>query len=139
MVTNAMTVSTVPESAGPASSWGFTLIELLVVMAALALLLSITMPRYVAHLDRAREAVLRTNLAAVREAIDRYQVDRGRLPDRLEELVAAGYLRAVPVDPFTERADTWTLIRSDGPSGGVIDIRSVATGKGRDGDNYVNW
>ena len=49
---------------------GFTLIELLVVMAALGLLLAISAPRYTEHVDRAREAVLRQNLASMRDAID---------------------------------------------------------------------
>ena len=38
---------------------GFTLIELLVVMSVIATLLTIAVPRYFQHLDRAKEASLR--------------------------------------------------------------------------------
>jgi tetratricopeptide (TPR) repeat protein len=47
-----------------------------------------------------------TRLRAFREvrrielARDRYQADKGRLPDTVEELVAAGYLKPAPVDPY---------------------------------------
>lgn len=62
---------------------GFTLIELLVVLAAVALLLGLTLPRYIAHLDRAREAALRQNLATLRDAIDKFHADRERYPQGL--------------------------------------------------------
>ena len=113
---------------------GFTIIELLVVLAAVALLLSIAAPRYVQHVDRAREAALRSSLAAVRDALDRYHADRARWPDRLEELVVGRYLRAVPVDPFTERSDAWQLVApASGEPGLIYDLRSSATGQGSDG------
>lgn len=94
---------------------GFTMIELVVVMAVLGLLLSIAMPRYLESLERGREQVLAHNLAQMREAIDRFYGDRGSYPDRLDELVERRYLRAVPVNPFTEAVD-WQLI---GPPAGV--------------------
>lgn len=119
---------------------GFTLIELLVVLAAVALLLGIAAPRYVEHVDRAREAALRSNLAALRDAIDRFHVDRGNYPAKLQDLVEGRYLRAVPVDPFTERADSWTVIPPPGGSGALVaDVRSTATGTGRDGKRYADW
>lgn len=122
---------------------GFSLIELLVVLAALALLLSIAAPRYVEHVDRAREAVLRQNLAGLRDAIDKFYSDRGRYPQTLQELAQERYVRSVPVDPITERADTWVLIPpSEGAGGrtpGVFDVRSGARGTGRDGSAYATW
>jgi general secretion pathway protein G len=118
---------------------GFTLIELLVVMAALGLLLSIAAPRYFSHVDAAREAVLRHNLTAVRQAIDRFHADRGRFPADLAELVTLRYLREVPQDPLTERADTWVIARPAGQSSGVFDVRSSAQGKARDGSVYATW
>lgn len=51
---------------------GFTVIELLVVLAAIALLVSVAAPSYVQHVDRAREAALRSDLAAMRDAIDKF-------------------------------------------------------------------
>ncbi len=89
---------------------GFTVMELLVVMACLALLLSVAAPRFVGHLERAREVALKENLARTRLAIDQFYSDNGRYPIGLAELVQRRYLRALPTDPITERDDTWILL-----------------------------
>ena len=119
---------------------GFTVIELLVVLAAIALLVSVAAPRFVQQVDRAREAALRSNLATMRDAIDKFQADRGTLPQTLDELVQARYLRSIPVDPFTERADTWTVSRPPASaSGQVADVHSGTTGTSRNGTAYASW
>jgi general secretion pathway protein G len=119
---------------------GFTLIELMVVMAIVALLLSLALPRYFNHLESARETILRQDLAVMRDAIDKYHGDRGHYPDSLEALVSARYLRSLPVDPITERADTWQIVAPpDDDAAGVYDVRSGAPGKGRDGTLYGEW
>ena len=119
---------------------GFTLIELLVVLAALALLLGLAVPRYVDHVQRAREVVLRQNLATLRDAIDKFRADQGRYPGDLAELAARRDLRQVPVDPLTERTDTWTLVNpAAGEDGKVFDVHSGAPGMGKDGQAYAQW
>jgi general secretion pathway protein G len=118
---------------------GFTLIELLVVMAALGLLLAIAAPRYVEHVDRAREVVLKQNLAGLRDAIDKFHADRARYPRDLQELVQLRYLRQVPVDPVTDRSDTWVIVPPQGQSNAVFDVRSGAPGNARDGAPYARW
>ncbi|MBL8339742.1 MAG: prepilin-type N-terminal cleavage/methylation domain-containing protein [Rhodoferax sp.] len=120
---------------------GFTLIELLVVLAALAALLAIAAPRYFQHVDRSREVVLRHNLAAMREAIDKFHADRSRYPSGLQELVNERYLRALPLDPLTERADSWLPLGPNGqPATAVMsDVRSGAPGLARDGTSYADW
>ena len=119
---------------------GFTLIELLVVLAALALLLGIAVPRYVEHVDRARETVLRQNLAALRDAIDKFNADRGRYPADLAELARERYLREVPRDPLTDRSDSWIVVQPpQGAEGKVYDVHSGAPGQGRDGKPYATW
>jgi len=120
---------------------GFTLIELLVVMAVIATLLTIALPRYFQHLDRAREVTLKESLAVMREAIDKYQGDTGRYPETLEELVAKRYLRKLPVDPLTEAADTWVLVPPPDEPGSrrVWDVKSGAEGQGLDGTDYATW
>lgn len=106
---------------------GFTLIELVIVMALLGLLLSLALPHYMATLERGREQVLQQNLATMREAIDKFYGDRGRYPDQLEDLVTQRYLRAIPLDPYTE-SPTWVVVAPrDSSRGGVIDVQSTMT------------
>lgn len=119
---------------------GFTLIELLVVMSIMAALVAIAAPRYFGSVDRAKEATLKVNLRLIREAIDKHRADTGRLPESLGRLAEARYLRAVPVDPMTERSDSWTLQpHPDGQTPGVYDVRSAAGGVGVDGTAYASW
>jgi general secretion pathway protein G len=144
----------------------FTLVELLVVLAIVALLLTIATPRYIPHVERARETTLRYSLKVMREAIDKFAGDQGRLPLDLDELVARNYLKAIPLDPITERRDTWlalseTDLLSDPSSGGagsssgsssatnsatplhpspgLADVRSGAPGSGEDGTAFQAW
>ena len=119
---------------------GFTLVELMVVMAIIALLLSLAVPRYFNHLERSRETILKEDLAVMRDAIDKYHGDRGRYPDSLDDLVSTRYLRALPVDPITDRADTWQIVAPpDGDAGAMYDIKSGAPGTAHDGSAYASW
>jgi general secretion pathway protein G len=122
------------------SAIGFTLVELMVVMAIIALLLALALPRYFKHLESSREIILKQDLAVMRDAVDKYHEDRGRYPDSLDELVSARYLRALPVDPITERSDTWQVVAPSGDTAGAVyDIKSGAPGTARDGSPYADW
>lgn len=103
---------------------GFTMIELVVVMAVVGLLLSIAVPHYMGTLERGRQQVLQHNLAQLRHAIDQYRGDRGRFPERLDDLVEQRYLRAVPLNPYTERPDWELLAPPMGQAGRVYDVRA---------------
>jgi general secretion pathway protein G len=121
---------------------GFTIIELLVVLAAIALLLSVAAPRYVQHLDHAREVALKLNLRQMRDAIDKFYTDQSRYPATLEELVERKYLRAVPEDPLTQRSDTWVSVPpkvASGEGSGVFDVHSGASERAEDGSSYASW
>lgn len=120
---------------------GFTVIELLVVLAAIGLLLSIAAPRYVAHLDTARETVLKQDLREMRDAIDKFYGDQGRYPADLRELVTQRYLRDLPEDPITQRSDSWVAVApvNKAAAGAVGDVRSGAPGAARDGSAYASW
>jgi general secretion pathway protein G len=109
-------------------------------MAIIALLLTIAVPRYFHSTDRAREAVLKEDLAQMRNAIDKYYGDRGRYPDTLDDLVEKKYLRRIPVDPISENVQTWiTVAPQEGGKGAVADVRSGATGTALDGTPYGDW
>lgn len=119
---------------------GFTLIELLIVMAILALLLSVAIPRYFGQMDKAKESVLRQDLAVMRDAIDKHFADTGRYPASLDEMVASNYMRKVPIDPITERADTWIIVPPVKKElGNVFDVKSGAMVRSRDGGEYGTW
>lgn len=121
---------------------GFTLIELLVVMTIIATLLSLVAPRYIASVDKAKEAALRTNLRLTREAIDKYRADTGRYPGSLQTLVEGRYLRDIPVDPVTDRSDTWLLApppEGSASGGGIYDLHSGSLEIGKNGTPYKTW
>jgi general secretion pathway protein G len=113
----------------------------MVVLAIVALLLSVAVPRYLSSVSKSRESVLRANLSVTRDALDKYFGDTGRYPDSLEQLVQGQYLRALPVDPITESATTWTVLPPNRPerAGAVFDLHSGAPGKASDGSNYSDW
>jgi general secretion pathway protein G len=85
----------------------------------------------------ALEAVLRTNLHTMRDVIGQYHGDRGRYPESLEVLIDAGYLRKVPIDPFTKSQVTWRLTYEGRPgmdgTRGIVNVHSGARGTARDG------
>ena len=119
---------------------GFTLIELLVVMSVIALLLTLAVPRYLGSVDKSKEAVLKQNLALMRDSIDKYYGDQGRYPDALDDLVSKKYLRRIPSDPVTESAETWVVVPpADTQKGAVYDVRSGAHEPARDGTSYGDW
>lgn len=116
---------------------GFTLVELLVVLAIIALLLSITLPRYYHVIDSAKETVLIENLRTTREAIDKFYGDTGRYPDSLEEMVEKKYLRSLPFDPVADSSTAWILVAPDEQfAGHVYDLHSRAEGTARDGRGF---
>ncbi|WP_322026524.1 type II secretion system protein [Burkholderia sp. BCC1977] len=122
------------------SSRGFTLIELLVVLAIIATLLSIVAPRYIHQTDRAKEAALKENLSVMRRALDEYCSDTGRYPEKLTELTEQRYLRALPLDPVTNRPDSWVpILGTDENAATVVDVKSGATGNALDGTPYATW
>ena len=119
---------------------GFTLIEMLVVMVIIALLLTIAVPRYLRTLERSKEAVLRQDLSALRESIDKFYGDTGKFPEALTTLVDRRYLRSIPVDPVSKSAETWVVVRADDPDDtGVKDVHSGAEGSGQNGVPYAAW
>nr|WP_175102975.1 prepilin-type N-terminal cleavage/methylation domain-containing protein [Pararobbsia alpina] len=131
-------------------SRGFTLIELLVVLAIMATLLTLVVPRYLKQTDKAAETVLKHNLMTMRDAIDKFHADHARFPASLDELVGKAYLRQIPLDPITARADTWQIVAPSADESramndaaadeqSVFDVRSGAGGEGHDGTPFADY
>jgi general secretion pathway protein G len=122
---------------------GFTLIELLLALLIVALLASIVAPVVTGSIFRARESTLKEDVYTMRKAIDDYYADNGAYPAELEELVKKRYLRHIPIDPVTEKRDTWVLTRAEdeksGKSGGISDVHSGSEEKANDGTYYKDW
>jgi general secretion pathway protein G len=119
---------------------GFTLIELLVVMMIIASLLTIAVPRYFKSIERSKETVLAQDLAVLRDALDKFYSDRGEHPQTLAALATEHYIRAVPVDPMTKSAESWTVIQSQDPdAAGIVDVHSGAEKLGSNGIAYREW
>ena len=119
-------------------SAGFSLLELMIVVTIAGILAMLIEPSYQASVVRAREATLKQNLLTVRDVLDQYRADKGRYPNALTELVSAGYLRRLPVDPITNSMETWQEIPDD-EAGGIFDVHSGSPLLARDGTPYNEW
>ena len=128
----------------PADS-GWTLIELLVVISLVMILASLALTQYRNSIRSAKEAVLRSNLFLMREAIDQFYADKGKYPDSLDALVSERYLRAVPKDPITDSSDSWQTVQADpepgsvSASAGIYDVKSGSNDTASDGSRYADW
>ena len=124
---------------------GFTLIELMVVISLIVVLAGLAVVQYRNAVVLGKEAVLRTDLFRMKDAIDQYYADKGQYPASLDALVSDGYLRAIPKDPFTNSTDTWQAIPAEpdpnNPTAvsGVYDVKSGSDGIAIDGTKYAEW
>ena len=124
---------------------GFTLIELMVVMSIITILAAIGVASYTTSITRSKEAVLREDLFRMRDALDQYYADKGKYPSSLEDLAQEKYLRAIPIDPFTQSKDSWqTEMSEPDPSNpadapGIANVKSGAEGTSFEGVKYAEW
>jgi general secretion pathway protein G len=122
---------------------GFTLLELMIVISIIVILAVIAMPQYQKSVTHARETVLRDNLYQLRKAIDLHAADKGKLPQSLEDLITAGYLREIPLDPITNERD-WTITTGEDPNSlsgeqGITDVHSASPDTSTEGTAYNEW
>ena len=117
---------------------GFTLLELLIVVSIVGILASVAEPSYQGAVRKAREATLRQDLFILRDVLDQYRADKGQYPKALPELVSGGYLRTMPVDPFTKSSSSWQEI-AEPSEGGIWDARSGSDLVGSNGLPYNQW
>ncbi len=146
---------------------GMTLLELIIASAILIVLASAALPVARLTFKRQKEIELRRDLRDIRNAIDHYkdaadknlfrtEVGTEGYPPDLETLVRGiqigpsgdrrlRFLRKIPVDPMTGRADWGLRAVQDDPDstswGGknIFDVYSKSTGIGLDGTRYTDW
>ena len=144
---------------------GITLLELIIACSILLIISSAAMPLVRITIVRSRESELRRDLREIRNAIDHYkdmadvaafqtEVTSNGYPPDLDTLVKgvviAGnkrvrFLRRIPVDPMTGRADWGMRSVQDDPDstswggGNVFDVFSKSPGTALDGTKYADW
>jgi len=144
-----------------------TLLELIIAASILLILSSAALPIFRFTVVRQKEAELHRDLREMRDAIDRYKdySDRNLIrvaagsegyPPELETLVKGvrigvgdsskvRFLRRVPIDPITGRAEWGLRSIQDDPGttswGGnnVYDIYSKSQASALDGSRYSDW
>ena len=125
------------------NSAGFTLLELVIVMTIMVILAAVGLTSYQHVQLKARETILKQDLQTMRKKIDEFAADKEKLPQSLEDLATAFYIREVPMDPMTGQKD-WVVdmgadtLSRDGGSG-VLDVHSAAGGEGSDGVAYKEY
>ncbi|HTS27821.1 MAG TPA: prepilin-type N-terminal cleavage/methylation domain-containing protein [Bryobacteraceae bacterium] len=148
---------------------GLTLIELIVAFTIMLILSMMAVPLARARVEAERRRVLLNDLIDMRRAIDKFKdnCDMGYFgppkqgsncyPESLTVLVegtklaasADGkvmkFLRRIPIDPFTNKAEWGLRSDQDDPTstswGGqnVFDVYSKTTDKDADGRPYADW
>jgi len=124
---------------------GFTLVELLIVIALISILAAMGVVQYRNSVQSTKEAVLKTDLFRMRDAIDQYYADKNKYPASLDTLVSDGYMRKIPEDPITKSSDTWQTVAAEAdpanPSSepGIYDVKSGASGTSIEGSAYSDW
>jgi general secretion pathway protein G len=150
---------------------GFTFVELIIATAVMMILASAALPIARVSIKRQREKDLRYTLREIRTAIDKFKdyADSNRIsalelqfgsenyPASLDQLVegvsvandATGrkfkFLRRIPIDPMTGRAEWGMRSYQDSADskvwGGqsVFDVYTKAEGIALDGTKYRDW
>ena len=105
----------------------------MIVISIIMILMAVAVPMYNNSIVQARESV-----------ISQYTLDKQKAPQSLDELVSAGYLRQIPVDPMT-RQTNWEVVQEDvmlavdQQDPGITDVHSASSGTASDGTAYSTW
>lgn len=150
---------------------GFTLLELIVAASILSILTLMALPLARVTIQRQKEKELRKALWEMRDAIDRYkdaadhqaikvEIGTEGYPPDLQTLVTGVklgnsvgnsgdkkivFLRKIPIDPMTGRADWGFRAVQDDPDSrqwsgkDVFDVYSQSTSTAMDGTKYSDW
>lgn len=126
-------------------SRGFTLLELMIVITIMGILMAIAAGNYQRSVLRSKEAALKQDLFVMRNAIEQFTLDKEAAPQSLDELVSAGYMRAIPKDPITNAVD-WrpiyddVLLTPEQVVTGITDVKSSSEDISPfEGTPYSSW
>lgn len=124
---------------------GFSLLEMVAVLTIISILAAIALPNYQRSIQKARESVLKENLYWMRDAIDQYYLDKSKYPESLQKLVEEKYLRAIPVDPITEKKN-WVIVYEEYDEfsepdfePGIWNVRSRSRERSTENTLYSSW
>ena len=128
---------------------GFTLIELMVVVVILGILAAVVVPRVMDRPDQARISAAKTNINAIRSALDMYKLDNHVYPSTdqgLQALVQRPSSNPVPPNwnRYMEKlpADPWGkpyLYLQPGKHGDVDVFSAGPNGRTGDEDDIGSW
>jgi len=120
------------------------MIELMVVLSIIVIFMGVAIPMYNRSLLRARERVLRSDLAMLNKSIVQYTLDKQKPPQSLDDLKAAGYVEQIPNDPMTGEPN-WEveqeefILSPDQQETGITGVHSASSSTSSEGDAYSTW
>ena len=134
---------------------GVTFIELMISLVVLSILAFLALPLQENDVQRDKEVQLKRALYSMRRAIDKYWEEEHRsdpkknyskkYPLNLHVLLEKRFIRKIPVDPFTQKAE-WQTISSTDPLNSIMsnkenvfDVRSLSDLENKDGSKYKEW
>jgi general secretion pathway protein G len=132
-------------------SSGFTLIELMLTVMLLVILTGLAVPMARTAIKRQKERELRYDLRLLRDAIDRYKdgADRSYFQKAdsygYPKTLQVRFLREIPVDPMTGKAEWGVHSMEDDPESDswdettVYDVYSKSEGTALNGSRYRTW
>src|SRR5262245_50356916 len=106
------------------------------------ILTAISVSKYQATQLHSKETVLQNNLAEMRRMLKQYIQDKQRAPQSLQDLVAAGYFRQLPIDPITNSSSSWkpvienVLVSSGETDRGITGLHSGSSAASSKGTIY---
>ena len=124
----------------------FTLVEMLLVVTIIGILAALVIPKIVGRSEQARQTAARADIAAIKTALDAFEVDNGFYPKSIQDLVTAPsnaknwhgpYLDKLPQDPW---GDNYVYYFPGKRNAGSYDLLSVGPdGKEGTDDDVGNW
>lgn len=132
-----------PRLAPRALQRGMSLIEIIIVIVLIGLVLTVVGSRILGGSDRAKTNLAKTQLSTLAGKVEQFEMDTGRKPAALSELVSAPAGASGWLGPYAKDAelkDPWNnaiQYRAPGESGRAFDLVSLGA-DGQPGGDSVN-